>query len=175
MTDVESRPTGGKTPRLNNPYAPGQPLPPMRPHWHPLNVLTRSLWMVGSLWVLHRMSTYDTLLKSPDIRHEWFKIGLAASIALLIVKAYVEMYTGKLQKKQVSYKTMPQSTHAAILLIILSGVAFHMALWPAYGGQSMMVMFAVSVFLLNFCLMFPTIVQNIAAFAVLTFFLQEYQ
>jgi hypothetical protein len=39
----------------------------------------------------------------------------------------------------------------------------------------MFIMFMVGVFLLNFCLMFPTIVQNIVAFAVLTFFLQVYK
>ena len=131
--------------------------------------------MAGSLWLLHRMDVYSTLMTSPDISHEWFKIGLAASIALLMVKAYVELYTGKLQKKEVNYKTMPQSTHAAILLICLSGMAFHVALWPVYGAQSMLVMLAVSAFLLNFCLMFPTMVQNIVALVVLTFFLQEYQ
>jgi hypothetical protein len=124
---------------------------------------------------MHRMEVYHNLMTSPDISHEWFKIGLAASIALLMVKAYVELYTGKLQKKQVSYKTMPQSTHAAILLICLSGVAFHVALWPVYEAQSMLVMLAVSTFLLNVCLLFPTIVQNIVAFVVLAFFLQEYQ
>ena len=92
-----------------------------------------------------------------------------------MVKAYVELYTGKLQKKEVSYKTMPQSTHAAIILICLSGLAFHIALWPAYGGESMFVMFLVGTFLLNFCLMFPTIIQNMVAVVALTFFLQEYQ
>ena len=85
------------------------------------------------------------------------------------------MYTGKLQKQEVSYKALPQLTHAAILLIFLSGIAFHIALWPVYGGQSMFVMFLVGAFLLNFCLMFPTIVQNLVAFAMLTFFIQEYQ
>jgi len=121
------------------------------------------------------MEAYQTIMHSPDISHEWFKVGLAASIALLTLKAYVEMYTGKLQKKEVSYKAIPRLTHAAIFLIFLSGIAFHVALWPVYGGQSMFVMFLVGAFLLNFCLMFPTIVQNIVAFALLTFFIQEYQ
>ena len=85
------------------------------------------------------------------------------------------MYTGKLHKREVSYKAIPQLTHAAILLICLSGIAFHIALWPVYGGQSMFVMFLVGTFLLNFCVMFPTIVQNIVAFALFTFFIQEYQ
>ena len=39
----------------------------------------------------------------------------------------------------------------------------------------MLIMFLVGVFLLNFCLLFPTYVQNIAAFAILTFFIQEYK
>ena len=104
-----------------------------------------------------------------------FSLSLSYS-ALLLVKAYVELYTGKLQKKEVSYQTMKQETHAAIILICLSGIAFQISLWPVYGfGNSMFVMFMVSVFLFNFCLMFPTIVQNIVAVVVLTFFLQEYK
>jgi uncharacterized membrane protein len=131
--------------------------------------------MGGSLYLLHIMEAYSTIMNSPDISHEWFKIGLATSIALLFVKAYVEIYTGKLQQKEVNYQTMPQSTHVAMALIFLSGIAFHVALWPVYGVRSMLIMLAVSIFLLHFCLLFPTIVQNIAAFTVLAFFLQEYK
>lgn len=133
------------------------------------------MWMLASLYVLHRLEVYSTITTSPEISHEWFKVGLATSAALLLVKAYVEMYTGKLQKKEVNYQTMPQSTHAAIVLILISGIAFHIALWPVYGSQAMVIMLAVSICLLNFCLLFPTTVQNIVAFALLTFFLQEYQ
>ena len=97
------------------------------------------------------------------------------SAALFSLKAYVEMYTGKLQKKEVSYKSIPQITHAAILLIFVSGIAFHVALWPVYGANSMFVMFLVGAFLLNFCLMFPTIVQNVVGLGLLTFFIQEYK
>lgn len=87
----------------------------------------------------------------------------------------MELYQGKLQKKEVSYETVPQLTHAAIGLILLSGIAFHVALWPEFGSNSIFIMFLVASFQVNFCLMFPTIVQNLAAFAVLTFFIQEYQ
>jgi len=148
---------------------------PVRGRWHPINAISRSLWMGGSLYFLDRMDTYHNIMHSPNISHEWFKAGLAASIALFSIKAYVEMYTGKLQKQEVSYKALPQLTHAAILLILLSGIAFHVSLWPVYGSQSMVIMFLVGAFLLNFCLMFPTVVQNLVALVVLTFFLQEYQ
>ena len=102
-------------------------------------------------------------------------LPLSFFTALLLVKAYVELYTGKIQKKAVNYQTMKQETHVSIFLLLVSGIAFQIALWPVYGGNSMFIMFIVSVFLLNFCLMFPTIVQNIVAFAILTFFLQEYK
>jgi uncharacterized membrane protein len=85
------------------------------------------------------------------------------------------MYSGKLKKQQVNYKNFPQSTHSVILLILLSSVAFHAALWPVYGGKSMFIMLLVGTFLLNFCLLFPTYVQNLTAFALLTFFIQEYK
>jgi uncharacterized membrane protein len=84
------------------------------------------------------------------------------------------MYAGKLKKEQVSYKNFPQSTHAVMVLLLLSSVAFHAALWPVYGVRSMLVMFLVGCFILNFCLLFPTYVQNLTAFVLLTFFLQEY-
>ena len=85
------------------------------------------------------------------------------------------MYAGKLQKKQISYKTFPQTTHTVLVLLIASSIAFHKALWPVYHSASLLIMFLLGVFLLNFCLLFPTYIQNIAAFAILTFFLQEYK
>jgi len=121
------------------------------------------------------MDAYHTILHSPYVSHQWFKVGLSASIALFSIKAYVEMYTGKLKKREVSYKALPRLTHAAIVFIFLSGIAFHISLWPVYGAQSMFIMFLVGAFLLNFCLMFPTIIQNVVAIVLLTFFLQEYQ
>ena len=102
-------------------------------------------------------------------------LSLSLSSALFSLKAYVEMYTGKMLKQEVSYKSIPQITHVAIVLLLLSGIAFHVALWPVYGGQSMFVMFLVGAFLLNFCLLFPTVIQNIVGFALLTFFIQEYK
>jgi hypothetical protein len=34
----------------------------------------------GSLYFLHKWGVYATILRSPKIRHEWFKVGLAASV-----------------------------------------------------------------------------------------------
>ena len=95
--------------------------------------------------------------------------------ALLFVKGYVEIYAGKLKKQKVSYASFPRSTHVAILLILLSSLAYHIALWPAYGAKTMLIMFLFAMFLLHFCLLFPTYVQNLVAFIVLGFFLQEYK
>lgn len=94
--------------------------------------------------------------------------------AILFLKAYVELYAGKLQKKKVSYKTFPQTTHAVITLVMLSSLAFNVALWPVYASGSFLVMTLVGMFILNFCLLMPTYVQNMVAFVLLTFFLQEY-
>ena len=30
--------------------------------------------------MLLRMNAYDSIMKSPDISHQWFKVGLAASV-----------------------------------------------------------------------------------------------
>lgn len=94
--------------------------------------------------------------------------------AMLFVKAYVELYAGKLHKKKISYKEFPQSTHAVMVLILVSSIAFHLALWPVFKTKSMVIMTLVGMFVLNFCLLMPTSVQNLVAFALLTFFIQEY-
>jgi len=36
--------------------------------------------MGGSIYLLHRMNTYKNILTSPDISHQWFKVGLASSV-----------------------------------------------------------------------------------------------
>mmetsp|Transcript_9736 Transcript_9736/g.29014 ORF Transcript_9736/g.29014 Transcript_9736/m.29014 type:complete len:173 (-) Transcript_9736:403-921(-) len=171
MTDVESSGPSRGNSRPNNPYSDSAR---SSSRWDPINVLWRTLCIGVSLHLLHHMDAYHTIMHSPEVSHEWFKVGLAASIALFSIKGYVEMYTGKLKKQEVSYKTVPQLTHAAIFFIFLSGIAFHIALWPVYGAKSMFIMFLVGAVLLNFCLMFPTMVQNIVAIVLFTFFLQEY-
>ena len=159
--------------RDDNPYA---DLPPPLPRYHPMAFLPRALWMVSSSYILHLMGVYETVTKSPQVKHEWFKVGLATSTLLLFLKAYMELYVGKLHNKQINYKTMPQTTHAAIVLLLVSTLSFQVALWPVYGvGKSIVVMIMVTAFLINFCLIFPTIWQNLIALVLLTFFLQEYQ
>mmetsp|Transcript_47648 Transcript_47648/g.134251 ORF Transcript_47648/g.134251 Transcript_47648/m.134251 type:complete len:175 (+) Transcript_47648:92-616(+) len=173
MADVESssqRPAGTA---VNNPYSSSAPTGVL-PVYHPLNILWRLLYMTAALWGLHYFEAYSKLMHDPRIRHEWFKIGLAATVAILFVKAYVELYAGKLQKQKISYKEFPQSTHTVMALILLSSIAFHLALWPVFRSASMLVMFLVGMFILNFCLLVPTYVQNLVAFALLTFFIQEY-
>uniref|UniRef100_A0A7S1D8F6 Uncharacterized protein n=1 Tax=Cyclophora tenuis TaxID=216820 RepID=A0A7S1D8F6_CYCTE len=168
MRDVES----DKQP-LNNPYS----LPrddEMSPN-HPVNVIYRVGVLGGSLYFLHTWSVYDTILHSPNVRHEWFKIGLAASIALLAVKGYVEMYEGKLNKKTVNYNNFRQSTHAIMLLFTMATIAFYVAIWPAFGWQSVPIMTILGYgILLQFALLVPTYVQNIVGFVLMTFFLQQY-
>ena len=93
---------------------------------------------------------------------------------MLFVKAYVELYAGKLLKQRICYKEFPHSTHTVMVLIVVSSIAFHLALWPVFGAASMVILFLVGMFILNFCLLMPTSVQNLVAFALLTFFIQEY-
>jgi len=76
MTDVES--VQPRANRSNNPYADSGS--PVRSRWHPLNILQRGTWMGGSIYLLHRMNTYNNILTSPDISHQWFKVGLASSV-----------------------------------------------------------------------------------------------
>lgn len=64
------------------PFASNAPQP--LPARHPLNILKRALYMGISLWGLHKFEVYHTILHSPDVQHEWFKIGLAASVGMSI-------------------------------------------------------------------------------------------
>jgi hypothetical protein len=95
--------------------------------------------------------------------------------AILFIKGYAELYLGKVQKKKVSYETIPQLTHAIMVLILLASISFHVALWPVYHSKSMLIMFLLGCFLFNFCLLMPTTVQNLVAIVLLTLFLQEYK
>ena len=96
--------------------------------------------------------------------------------ALLSIKAYIEMYAGKLKKQTVNYKTFPQSTHAILLLLLLTTVCFHAALIPHFGWGNTFVVLNVFGFgiLLPFALLVPTYVQNLVAVVLMTWFLQEY-
>ena len=95
--------------------------------------------------------------------------------AILMVKAYVETYEGKIQKKKINYENYPQTTHGIIGLILFATLAFNIALWPHYGWNSPILLglcfFGV---ILQFLLIVPTYVQNIVGIALFTFFMQEY-
>jgi hypothetical protein len=156
-----------------NPYSSGQP--PVLPALHPVNILKRGLYISIACYGLHKLKVPKTIMISPNIRHEWFKVGLAGSIAIMGLKAYVEMYAGKLQKKKVNYENFKQTTHAAIALLLLTSFAFHVALWPHYGTNTFVVMFLLGVVLLQTALLLPVYLQNIVSVVFMTFFLQEYK
>lgn len=78
MADVESTSTTLRPSGVNNPYTSLDPA--VMPTWHPLNVLWRLLYLTLALWGLHYFEAYSKLMHDPNIRHEWFKIGLAATV-----------------------------------------------------------------------------------------------
>jgi hypothetical protein len=85
------------------------------------------------------------------------------------------MFAGKLRRKEVNYTNFPQSTHAVLFMLLLSSIAFHVALWPAYGWKSVAIMTLIGYgVLLQFCLLVPTYIQNIVGFVGMTLFLQSY-
>lgn len=169
--DIEST----DTQRLvNNPYSDGAASQPL-PARHPINIIKRCIYMGLSAWGLHKFQVYHTILHSPDVSHEWFKIGMATSVAILALKVYVEMYAGKIQGKTVNYENFRSETHGIIFLILLASLSFHVALWPAYGWKTMIIMMLFGFgILIQFALLVPTYVQNLVGLVVLTFFIQEY-
>jgi hypothetical protein len=96
---------------------------------------------------------------------------------MLSIKAYVELYEGKIKKAKVNYANFPQTTHAVLFLLLLSSIAFNLALWPHYGWNTPLLLgmagFGV---ILQLLLLIPSMwAQNAVAFVSLTFFLQEFK
>jgi len=88
----------------------------------------------------------------------------------------VEIFEGRVKKRTVNYANFPQSTHAAIVLFLVSSLAYHIALWPHYAWNSILVLsLAFFGVILQFLLLVPSWVQNIVSVVLLTVFLQEYQ
>jgi hypothetical protein len=81
MPDVETnvRPDSSR-PSFTNPYSGQEHLLPAH---HPFNILRRIIYMSVSFYALLHFKFYRTILHSPNIRHEWFKIGLATTIGKL--------------------------------------------------------------------------------------------
>lgn len=50
------------------------------PHNHPVNILYRFGVIGGSLYALHELKVFHNIVRNPDVDHQWFKIGLAATI-----------------------------------------------------------------------------------------------
>lgn len=78
MTDIEGNTS---RPAINNPYA--------AVGGHPSNsslankvftILKRLLYVGVSLFGLKHFDAYQVILHSPHVSHEWFKIGLAATV-----------------------------------------------------------------------------------------------
>lgn len=75
MADVEGQ--GREVPP--NPYRDGGSQGLSR--YHPLTIMQRLIFMGISGWVLIKYyNAYNVILKSPHIRHEWFKLGLGFAI-----------------------------------------------------------------------------------------------
>lgn len=96
--------------------------------------------------------------------------------ALFLVKAYVELYEGKMRKKAVNYATFRQTTHLVIYLWLQSSICFMVGLWPHYGWNTpiLLTMFGFGVVLQAMLLIPNTMIQNALAFVLMTFFLQQY-
>lgn len=92
------------------------------------------------------------------------------------MKAYVEVYEGRMRKTKVDYDHFRQTTHASILLFLFSSLCYHIALWPHYHWNSILVL-GIAFFgvVLQIMLLIPSWLQNILSFIAVAFFLQEYK
>lgn len=75
--DVEASRRRGTNAPLENPYS--DSAAPLQ-YWHPINVLRRGVYIGISLYGLHYFNAYETILRDPNVSHEWFKFAMAASV-----------------------------------------------------------------------------------------------
>jgi hypothetical protein len=82
------------------------------PARHPINIIYRSGVMAGSLYLLHYLEVFATVMRGPSVKHGWFKIGLAASVAIQMMKGYIELYDGKSKRQKNRIHQLPhRNTH----------------------------------------------------------------
>jgi hypothetical protein len=90
MTDIEGNTNANLPPRrppnvVENPYGSAGGPSGILPARHPLNILKRILYMVIAVYGMVHYQVYHTILQSPKIRHEWFRIGLATSVGTSVI------------------------------------------------------------------------------------------
>jgi len=153
------------------------PPPPGLAARHPLQLMKRTAIIGGTLYAMQTINLFHNIIHSPEVKHEWFKAGLACSVLIMAIKAYVELHQGKMKKQQVEYENFRTATHITIVLILIAWISFHKSLSPLYGGfKTMLIMigFGFGV-LLQAALMIPVVWQNFLSVVILTFFLQQYK
>ena len=133
--------------------------------------------LLGALYILHEMQFLGKVLHSSKVKQEWLKIGLVASMAILALKTYIEMFMGKVKKIRVEYKNFKHETHFILALLMIASISFHVALTEAFGGfwrtvLMLDVLFGYGV-LLQLMLLIPTYAQNLLFGIVMTWFIQE--
>lgn len=151
------------------------PPPPVDPLFYKLKA---TLQFIAAVYYLHYMEVYHAILRGAKVNHTAFQIGLAVTVAAFFIKSYVELYEGKLKKKKIDYSNYRQTTHAIIVLILIAGIAYHIALWNQFGAIKTIIIVSIAWgygVLLQFCIVCPVYVQNIVGFVFFTLALQQYK
>jgi len=153
------------------------PLPePFLKARQPITIIYRVSLIGGLLYFLHTANVFATVLYGPKISHGWLKIGMASSVAIQMIKGYIELYDGKSKKQKIEYKNYRHETHAILALFLVASVSFNCALWAEFGGfKTMGILVLFGTVLLQTALLFPTWLQNLLGIAIMTFILQQYQ
>ena len=140
------------------------------------NLLYRYVVIAASIYGLYELEFFPRVLYGSKVDHGWFKVGLACSVALLAMKAYVEMFQGKAKKKRVDYDNFRNETHAILALLLIASFSFHISLWPQYHLRTFLLVDVIIGYglLLQICLITPTWLQNFASAVLMTWFLQSY-
>lgn len=79
----------GKNTALENPYSDNAT--PLF-YWHPINVLRRGIYIGVSLYGLHYLNAYETIMRDPSVSHEWFKFAIAASVGTFCQSSTIHMH-----------------------------------------------------------------------------------
>ena len=104
---------------------------------NPLSIIFNYIWSASvftiacySLWELNFLKI---LLHSPKINHTLFLLSLSSSILILTIKIYLEAIAIPILKQVISYETIPQLTHLALILILISSFTFIFSISPQIG------------------------------------------
>jgi len=133
--------------------------------------------IASSVYGLAELKVLNALLTSPKINHTSFNVCVLTCLLMLTGKTYLEGVRQTVYKEKLSYETHRQTTHAAIVLILLSSASYFFALLPKYRLLTSLLICSMTGYgvVFNFFVLVPyTWIQNSVGFVLGIWFIQAW-